>query len=283
MQSDRRAKMTDVRPAAKSQDAPARELRYQRVYDLVLRLIEENGLRPGDKLPSTAELTKLAEVSVISVRRALDELDHDGVIERHQGVGTFVAKPKLVSEPGRAGALLGTISGDAGAVEFETRLVGLAVGMPGRNHVRALDIQEGQPVWEISRVRLRAGRLTVAERATIPLSLVPAIDEAQLADGSSLYELLAARYGIVEAYAEQVFEVDRPSQWERELLELDAEDTVMRVRGVSYTDEDVPFDSYQQTYLADEYVFYVQGRRSDSRLVRPESGGSWAVRALGGS
>ena len=266
---------------ASDQQAGGRELRYQRVYDLVLRLIEEGGLTPGDKLPSTAELTQLADVSVISVRRALDELDHDGVIERHQGVGTFVAQPKLISEPGRVGALLGTISDDARAVEFETRLVGLAVGMPSRNHVRALGIEEGQPVWEISRVRLRSGRRTVAERAILPLSLVPAVDEEQLAEGRSLYELLEERYGISESYAEQVFQVDRPSEWEREQLHLGEDDTVMRVRGVSYTDDDVPFDSYQQTYRADEYLFYVQGRRSDSRLLSANAGGSWAVRALG--
>ena len=264
------------------QPAAGRELRYQRVYDLVLRLIEEDGLEPGDKLPSTAELTKLADVSVISVRRALDELDHDGVIERHQGLGTFVAKPRLISQPGRAGALLGTISQDERPVEFSTKLVRIAVGMPSRNHVRALDIQEGQPVWEITRVRLRDGRETVAERATLPLSLVPALDEEQLAEGRSLYELLEERHGISEAYAEQVFQVDRPSQWERELLGLGANDTVMRVRGVSYTEDDVAFDSYQQSYRADEFLFYVQGARSTPRLLNPESVGSWGVRALGG-
>jgi len=257
-------------------------LRYQRVYDLVLRLIDDEGLQPGDKLPSTAELTKLADVSVISVRRALDELDHDGVIERHQGLGTFVAQPKLISQPGRAGALLGTISDDSKPVEFTTRLIRIAVGMPSRNHVRALDIEEGQPVWEISRLRLRGDRRTVVERATLPLSLVPAIDEAQLADGRSLYELLEERYGLVESHAEQVFQVDRPSQWEREQLQLGTDDIVMRVRGVSYTEDDVAFDSYQQTYRADEYLFYVQGSRGTPRLLPPESAGSWGVRALGG-
>ena len=104
--------MIGIKPSALKAGEPVaagRELRYQRVYDMVLRFIEEEGLQPGDKLPSTAELTKMADVSVISVRRALDELDHDGVIERHQGLGTFVAQPRLISQPGRAGALLGTI------------------------------------------------------------------------------------------------------------------------------------------------------------------------------
>lgn len=261
--------------------ASGRELRYQRVYDLVLRLIEEQGLQPGDRLPSTAELTRMADVSVISVRRALDELDHDGVIQRHQGLGTFVAQPRLVSQPGRAGALLGTITDEARPVELETQLLGLTVGMPSLNHVRALDIEEGQPVWEISRVRLRGSERTVAERAIIPLSLVPAIDEAQLQGGRSLYELLAERYGIVEAYSEQVFQVDRPSQWEREQLHLKADDSVMRVRGVSYTDDDVPFDSYQQSYRASEYLFYVQGARTSPRLLDAGAAGTWNVRALG--
>lgn len=279
------AKLTPTQPnVQKSGEAnpSGRELRYQRVYDMVLRLIEEQNLQPGDKLPSTAELTKMADVSVISVRRALDELDHDGVIERHQGLGTFVAQPRLISQPGRAGALLGTISADERPVEFETRLIRISVGMPSLNHVRALEIEEGQPVWEISRVRLRGDQLTVAERAILPLSLVPALDEAWLAEGRSLYELLAERYGIIEAYAEQVFQVDRPSQWEREQLQLKPNDTVMRVRGVSYTEDDIAFDSYQQTYRADEYLFYVQGSRTAQRLLNPESDGSWGVRALGG-
>ncbi len=277
--------MTATKPSAQKAGEPGstgRELRYQRVYDMVLRLIEDQGLQPGDRLPSTAELTKMADVSVISVRRALDELDHDGVIERHQGLGTFVAQPRLISQPGRAGALLGTISADEKPVEFETRLIRISVGMPSLNHVRALDIEEGQPVWEISRVRLRGDQRTVAERAIIPLSLVPALDEAQLAEGRSLYELLAERYGIVEAYAEQVFQVDRPSQWEREQLRLEHSDTVMRVRGVSYTEDDIAFDSYHQTYRADEYLFYVQGSRTSPRLLNPESAGSWGVRTLGG-
>ncbi|MFF8818608.1 GntR family transcriptional regulator [Leucobacter sp. NPDC015123] len=272
---------TKTGQAVSAEQPAGRELRYQRVYDLVLRLIEEDGLEPGDKLPSTAELTKLADVSVISVRRALDELDHDGVIERHQGLGTFVAKPRLISQPGRAGALLGTISQDEQPVQFTTRLLRIAVGMPSRNHVRALDIQEGQPVWEISRVRLRDGRETVAERATLPLSLVPALDEAELAEGRSLYELLEELHGITEAYAEQVFQVDRPSQWEREQLGLGPNDTVMRVRGVSYTEDDIAFDSYQQSYRADEFLFYVQGARSTPRLLSPDSAGTWGVRALG--
>ncbi len=258
-----------------------RELRYQRVYDLVTGLIADQGLEAGAKLPSTAELSAMAEVSVISVRRALDELAHDGIIVRHQGVGTFVAQRRLVSQPGSPGTLLGTISDGISPVEFSTELVGIAVGLPGPDHVRALGIESGQPVWEIARVRSRGGVRAVAELATIPLSLAPALDEDRLAAGESLYGLIEERAGITEAYAEQFFQVDRPTAWEREQLDIGADDTVMRVRGVSYSDDDVPFDSYLQTYRADDFVFYVSGKRGPRLLPPPTGAGRWDVRPFG--
>ena len=41
-----------------------RKLRYQHVYDLVLHIMAERGLKPGDRLPSTTELAGIAEVSI---------------------------------------------------------------------------------------------------------------------------------------------------------------------------------------------------------------------------
>ena len=61
---------------------------------LVEALIDERGLAPGDLLPPGREIAALAGVSLISVRRALDELERAGRIVRHQGVGTFVSEPR---------------------------------------------------------------------------------------------------------------------------------------------------------------------------------------------
>ena len=48
----------------------------------------------------------MAGVSLITVRRALEELERDGRVAGHQGVGTFVARPRIVTEPARRGGLL---------------------------------------------------------------------------------------------------------------------------------------------------------------------------------
>jgi len=261
-------------------DAPARVLRYQHVYDLVVAMIEERGMQPGDQLPSTAELAELAGVSVISVRRALDELTHRGRIVRHQGVGTFVAPPRIVSEPSRPGALLQTLRGPADGVSLQTELVGLVVGIPSATHATALGIDAGAPVWEVTRLRRLRGAPKVLERAVLPLGLVPSLDEAHLRAGGSLYEFLVDRYGLRDEFTEQAIEVDEPTGWEREHLHLSPKDDVVRIRGVSIAAAGQAFDSFEQVYPAHDFVFYVSGT-SDRRLVEPQRDSSWAVRPLG--
>src|ERR1700757_5285584 len=81
---------------------PRAALLYERVVDLVEQLISDRGLRPGDMLPSYTELADQAGVSLITVRRALDELERAGRVRRHQGLGTFVARARIVTEPTRA-------------------------------------------------------------------------------------------------------------------------------------------------------------------------------------
>jgi DNA-binding GntR family transcriptional regulator len=260
--------------------APARVLRYQRVYDLVIGLIDDQGLAEGDQLPSTAELAELADVSIISVRRALDELAHAGKIVRHQGVGTFVAPKRILSEPSRPGALLKTMRGSQGDVALETTLVSMLIGVPSAKHSAALGIEGGQPVWEICRLRRVGSNPKVLEKAVIPLSVVKSLDERYLAEGGSLYDYLRDHYGLTDDFVEQAIEVDQPNSWEREHLKLDGKSSVVRIRGVSVDSSGVAFDGFQQTYPAQEFVFYVSGT-SRQKLFEPDHNGPWSIKPLG--
>ena len=166
----------------------------------VERLIAEQQLGPGDLLPSRAELAAAAGVSLITVRRALAELEQQGRVHSHQGVGTFVARPRLVSEPARAGGLLGTLAEEHGAHEITTKVGGVLRGRPSETLAHALQLGPGDDVWQVQRLRVIDGRPMIAELAVIPVSLAPGLDArtAELAD--SLYRLLARRYGLDDDY-----------------------------------------------------------------------------------
>lgn len=66
--------------------------RFEQVKRLIRQFIDENGLKPGDLLPSEREWARRLRVSQMTVNRALKELEREGVIARLIGKGTFVLK-----------------------------------------------------------------------------------------------------------------------------------------------------------------------------------------------
>lgn len=65
---------------------------YEQLIDGVKSAISEGRLQAGDPLPSFRQLAEQMLVSVITVKRAYDELEREGIIYRRQGLGTFVAE-----------------------------------------------------------------------------------------------------------------------------------------------------------------------------------------------
>src|SRR3954471_18171348 len=65
---------------------------YQQIVDGLKREVSEGRLPGGAALPSFRQLAEKLMVSVITVKRAYEELEREGIIFRRQGLGTFVAE-----------------------------------------------------------------------------------------------------------------------------------------------------------------------------------------------
>jgi GntR family transcriptional regulator len=68
---------------------------YEQVAAAVKREVAAGRLKPGDALPSLRVLAADLMVSLITVKRAYEELERDGVIYSRQGLGAFVAAAGL--------------------------------------------------------------------------------------------------------------------------------------------------------------------------------------------
>lgn len=78
-------------------DATAQPL-YQKVKDHIVDEVRRGKLKHGVRLPSESELVERLGVSRMTVHRALRELSAAGVVDRVQGVGTFVSAPQAQIE-----------------------------------------------------------------------------------------------------------------------------------------------------------------------------------------
>ncbi len=71
--------------------------KYQRVEEWIVQGLKSGRFQPGDLLPSEIELCQLLSVGRNSVRTALSNLSHQGIVETRKGVGTFCLRSRQSS------------------------------------------------------------------------------------------------------------------------------------------------------------------------------------------
>lgn len=269
-----------ARPRPRGQRSK-KTMRYEDVMALVERIATEQALAPGDLLPSQKELAERAGVSLITVRRALEELERVGRVRRHQGVGTFLARPRIISEPGRVGGLLETFGAPDAAtgaspeatpgqrsapLSVGSTVLSLTLGVPSTDLATMLDLQRETPVWQLRRLRHIDGRPLILETAIVPRHRAPDLDAYTEDLGGSFYGLLRRVYGITDASEEQYLEVIGAESRHRRELGLPTRAQVVRIRGLSYDSADVPFDCFEQVYPATDFIFAVSGSTTRTLL-----------------
>jgi DNA-binding GntR family transcriptional regulator len=129
--------------------AKKRAVRYAwlKIKDDIQDNILAGNRKPGDRIPTVAELAAKHGTSTTTVRQAIDELSSEGVLEVRQGRGTIVAPPKLEYDPFR-GFLeqASELRGTANTIIHKTQWL-----VPHAETVKALGLRKGQQVWEVTR------------------------------------------------------------------------------------------------------------------------------------
>ncbi len=95
---------------------------YRQIIDQVLGGIAAGSLKPGDQLPTVRQLAVDLAVNPNTVLRAYREIEIRGVLETHQGTGTFIAAKKMrqsdVERQRRLNQMIGELMAKAGAEGF---------------------------------------------------------------------------------------------------------------------------------------------------------------------
>jgi GntR family transcriptional regulator len=211
--------------------------------------IAAGDLATGDRLPGERELAKALRVSRMTLRQALDGLARRGVIVRTPGRagGAFVAEPKIDCD----------LTGLAGFTEqmrrahrtAGARVVAARTVAAGEDVAAGLAVAAGSQVHEVVRVRSADGTALAVERSWFPAGQVPDLLERPLT--GSLYELLAAEFGLAPHTAVEYLEPVTADAADAGLLEVPAGAALMQVERVARTVVGVPVEYARDRYRAD--------------------------------
>ncbi|CAL8979004.1 HTH-type transcriptional repressor DasR [Propionicimonas sp. T2.31MG-18] len=168
--------------------------KHQQLRELLIRQVV-----PGQAIPSERELMLIYGLSRATVRKAIDGLVADGLLQRTQGLGTFAVRPRLETR-----LHLASFSQDMRrrGRNPSTRLVSVALAKPPAEVVVALGLEPGQKAWRVLRVRLADNDPIAHEDGWYPAEPLGGLDQQDIA-GGSLYEILGTQYGLWVDHAEQ--------------------------------------------------------------------------------
>lgn len=228
---------------------------HHQVYLDLRSAIDAGELKAGEQLPPERELARRYGCSLITVRRALDELSREHRVERARGRGTFITTPRM--ERPLNGALTFAQEIQRQGLDPETRLLAARPVAANEQVATALEIEPGSPAIYLERLRLANGTPLLLEMVHLPAERFPGLLQRDL-EHNSLYEILMTGYATpVERAREALEPVHIPAR-EARLLGVKPRSLALLVEGIAYASNGTPVE-YGRTYVrGDQSRYYVE-------------------------
>ena len=228
---------------------------YLQLKDEIYNVLERGIWQPDDQIPGEAHLCKMFDVSRIVVRRALDELEYEGLVKRIKGRGTFITKPKI--SEGLAQKLTGFYQDmvDKGLKPF-TNVLRREVVPASPKIAQKLDIEPDTPIFDIERLRFVDNEPLLLGTNYIPYDLCPALLETDLST-QSLYAFLESEYGLFITRARRTIEAVVASRYEAGLLNGEEGAALLMLNSVGYLEDGRPIEYFRGLHRGDRSIFEI--------------------------
>jgi DNA-binding GntR family transcriptional regulator len=225
---------------------------YRQLSDLLeARLVEE--ARPGDRLPSEAELSQQFDVNRLTVRRALNELLQRGLIETVHGKGSFVASPVVRYDvsAGRDASFTRSMRELGHQVSIRVLSTDIVKTRELQDELRtsgkvlvctAVRLVDDQP-WSLSVTSIGADRF-------------PGLTKQWTGD-TSLFDFLLEFHGVRMQRAYRTFAAGLAEPGEAEHLQVRLGAPILEMRGLNVDQDENPVALVQHRFRGDRVQFTV--------------------------
>jgi GntR family transcriptional regulator len=208
---------------------------------------------PGDALPSERDIAATAEVSRVTVRKAVQDLVKDGLLIQRHGSGTFVAKP--VERVEQTLSRLTSFTEDMARRGLTVRSEWLDRGLytPSPEEMMVLGLSASELVARVSRLRIANDTPLAIERASLSASVLP--DPAGV--GASLYATLE-KTGHRPVRAVQRISAANLGEADAKILGVPAGAASLNIARISYLGSGKVIEYTRSIYRGDAYDFVAE-------------------------
>jgi len=238
-----------------------RPVRYLAIAEELRARVARGEFAAGRLLPSESELSAAYDASRVTVRKALEALREEGLVDSRQGFGWFVAADPLRQSLGRLGTIEGQLA--ASGLAPERRILDFGFARPPA--WVAAELGEGD-VLRVRRLNLADGEPFARVTVWCPADLAGELSRADV-ERSSFYDLLDVTLG----GAVQTIGAEAASPDDAALLAVPAGSPVLRCRRVTT-------DTAGRPVLLSVHVF--PAHRTEFVVELPQASASMAPTGL---
>lgn len=226
---------------------------YKRIQEIILQRIDSGEFKVGDLVYSERELAQMHEVSLMTARHALADLEREGIVERRRGAGTFVAPPKINFNK------LTSYTEQMTGRNLPISSTILAFKIVQNQHEVAvhLSLPFDARLLKVERVREAGSEPFALETCYLPSDEFPGLRREALKRGS-LFALLEHDFGLDIANSDEDIDATSADAEVARLLAVPRNAALLRIRQVIYSKQGKPSIYVIGLYRGDRHTLHVR-------------------------
>lgn len=232
--------------------------RYAQLYRHIVSAIQSGQLPPDAQLPPERDLAEIAEVSRVTVRKAVAQLVDEGLVDQRRGAGSFVRGqgPKL--EQSLSSLISFTENMLARGRLSSSEVLSRGLFPPTPDESMTLGLGTSDRVSRLERLRSADGVPMAVEMSSLPEDILPDPE----AVGTSLYQYLRGQGRAPTRAIQRVGAINLAAR-EAQLLAMPLGAAVLRIDRTAYLPTGRPIEFTTGIYRSDLYDFIAELRLGD--------------------
>ncbi|AKR55250.1 putative transcriptional regulator of N-Acetylglucosamine utilization, GntR family [Devosia sp. H5989] len=221
--------------------------------------IHRGAIKAGDALPSERDLALKADVSRVTVRKAVQHLVQEGVLIQRHGSGTFVAPQSQRVEQSLSHLTSFTEDMARRGMSVRSEWLDKGIYVPSPEETVALGLSSGDLVARLGRLRLSNDVPMAIERAALSARILPDPQSVQ----ASLYTQLD-KSGFRPVRAIQRIRAANLGEKDAKLLDVPAGSASLNIERISYLASGRIIEFTRSIYRGDTYDFVAELRLGET-------------------
>lgn len=228
---------------------------YQEVKQKITEDLVRGRYPMGQALPAEKDLSKELDVSIGTLRKAVDELVAEGIVVRRQGRGTYVVEHDLKR---LLYYFFHVVKHDAEKKVYpKVELASLNSAVANKEEASKLQIKEGAPVWRITNRLSLEGRCVMIDQITLDKKRFKNLTRSDFVDRTgSIYQMYQAQYGQTVVRSSERLRSGLAGKQHGEWLDLNADSPVLIIRRVALGLQDDPIEWRVSTLNTTQHEYF---------------------------